>query len=126
MENDVIAYIAEKIPELKDNIFPVYSNELEKPIMVYGTTPIAMGVVNQTQLSLKLVAKDYDTCKHLLDAVAEALDMSEDSVYRSYKSTRFRANLAGGSEPQTYEVGGAEVFEAALYFIILWRKRNNG
>ncbi|MDE1472830.1 hypothetical protein [Eubacterium limosum] len=124
MENDVIAYIGEQIPDLKQSIYPVYSTNVEKPSLVYGSTPISYGAVNQTQLSLRVLAQDFDVCKHLCTVLCETLDMSQDTVYRLYKSIRFRADLSGGSEPTAFDASGTEMFEAALYFIINWRKRN--
>lgn len=124
MENDLIAYIAEHVSALKDKIKPVFTSELEQPSMVYGTTPMTTGVVNQTQLKVKILAKDYDACKEVIDAVTCALDMSGDMTYRLYRGIRFRTTLAGGGEPVAPEAGGSEYFEATLYFIINWRKRN--
>lgn len=124
MENDVIAYIGEQIPDLKQSIYPVYSTDVEKPSVVYGSTPISYGVVNQTQLSLKVLAQDFDVCKYLCTVLCETLDMSQDNVYRMYNSIRFRAVLSGGGEPTAFDASGTELFEATLYFIIYWRKRN--
>lgn len=124
MENDLIAYIAEHVPELAGYIYPVYGKELEHPSMIYGTIKVEAGPLNTNQFNVKVIAKSYDDCKTLSEKVANVLDMSGDSVYRIFGETRFRSNLSGGAEIISYEVGGTEVFEAALYFIVKWRKIN--
>ncbi|MEG2286032.1 MAG: hypothetical protein RSB90_10760 [Eubacterium sp.] len=124
MENDLIQYIEAGVPELKGYIYPVYGTETEHPILVYGTVPLTTGVVSESQLNIKIVAKKYDDCKRLVKKVTDTLDMSKNSVYKIIKKTRLRCIQSGGAEPIAYEVGGSEMFEAALYFIVKWRKLN--
>ena len=126
MENDLISYIATEVPELKNHIYPVFTTDTEVPTLVYKTAPISGGVVNETQLEAKIIYKDYDKCLELDKKLQEVLDMSQDSVYRLYAGIRFRGLLAGSGGTEDYDVDGLRVFEVTRYYLIRWRKRNNG
>ena len=126
MENDLISYIVTEVPELKDHIYPVFTTDTEVPTLVYKTAPISRGVVNETQLEVKIIFRDYDKCLELDKKLQEVLDMSHDLVYRLHGGIRFRSALAGSGGTEDYDVDGLLVFEVTRYYLIRWRKRNNG
>ena len=126
MENDLINFIITELPELEGYIYPVFTTDTENSTLVYKTAPLSMGVVNETQLEVKIIFRDYDKCLELDKKLQEALDMSHDLVYRLHGGIRFRSTLAGSGGTEDYDVDGLLVFEITRYYLIRWRKRNNG
>lgn len=89
--------------------------------VVYTFTPISGGHVKQSQLELKIMHRDYDTCKDTEVKLKDLLDMEEDDPYITTGNIRFHSGIAGGG---TIFNDGCQMFEDTLYFIVDWRKRN--
>lgn len=121
MEQAVISYMKEQIPELKDRVFPVFSYALDGISVAYTTTPVSGGHVKQSQLELKIFHCDYDICKNMEDKVKDLLDMEDDNPFVVYGGIRFHSQIAGGG---VLFNEGCQKQEVTLYFMIDWRKIN--
>lgn len=121
MEISIKNYIEEKIQELSERLYPVFTTDLDNISVVYTFTPISGGHIKQSQLELKVIHADYDICKEYEDKLTDLLDMEEDQPFVVYGDVRFHSSLAGGG---TVYNDGCQMFEDTLYFIIDWRKRN--
>ena len=121
MEISIKNYIEEKIPELSEKLYPVFTTDLDNVSVVYTFTPISGGHVKQSQLELKIIHGDYDVCKEYEEKIKDLLDMEEDQPFVVYGDVRFHSSLAGGG---TIFNDGCQMFEDTMYFIIDWRIRN--
>lgn len=121
MEQAIINYVKEYIPELGDRMMPVFSYVLDGISIAYTTTPVSGGHVKQSQLELKILHRDYDVCKEMEDRVKGLLDMEEDNPFVTYGGIRFHSQIAGGG---LLFNEGCQMFEDTLYFMIDWRKIN--
>ena len=121
MEISIKNYIETEIPKLSGKLYPVFTTVLDDLSVVYTFTPISGGHVKQSQLELKIMHRDYDTCKDAEVKLKDLLDMEEDDPYITTGNIRFHSSIAGGG---TIFNDGCQMFEDTLYFIIDWRKRN--
>lgn len=121
MEISIKNYIETEIPKLLGKLYPVFTTVLDDVSVVYTFTPISGGHVKQSQLELKIMHRDYDTCKDAEVKLKDLLDMEEDDPYITTGNIRFHSSIAGGG---TIFNDGCQMFEDTLYFIVDWRKRN--
>ena len=121
MEISIKNYIETEIPKLLGKLYPVFTTVLDDVSVVYTFTPISGGHVKQSQLELKIMHRDYDTCKDTEVKLKDLLDMEEDDPYITTGNIRFHSGIAGGG---TIFNDGCQMFEDTLYFIVDWRKRN--
>lgn len=96
MIQDIKAFVEEKIPELKDRLFPLFTTDIKKISVVYDVTPITGGHVKESQVELKVIWKDYDTCQEIGQKLTDLLDMEEDVPFKVQNNTIFHSQLAGG------------------------------
>lgn len=118
MEVDIIKYIAEKIPELKNRIFPIYTTDLTKISLVYNFTPLSGGHLKESQMEIKIIHKDYNCCKEVEKKLRELLDIEDDEPFVVTGNTVFHSKIAGGG---CLFNDGCQRCEDTLYFIIKWR-----
>lgn len=119
MELDIKNYIESSIPDLKDRLYPVFTAELKELSVVYGFTTISGGHLKQSQLEVKIIYNDYDSCKEIEEKIKELLDMEDDEPFVRAGQTRFHSQVAGGG---CLFNDGVQMFEDTLYFILDWRK----
>ena len=81
MEISIKNYIETEFPELSGKLYPVFTTVLDDLSVVYTFTPISGGHVKQSQLELKIMHRDYDTCKDAEVKLKDLLDMEEDDPY---------------------------------------------
>lgn len=127
MKTDIKKFIEGRIPELKGRLFPVFTTELNKVSVVYTITPVSGGHLKQSQMELKIIHPDYDTCAEFEERINALLDMENDQPFVTAGTIRFHSELAGGG---ILFNEGCQMFEDTLYFIIDWRylngKQENG
>lgn len=118
MEHEILKYIELNIPLIKGRMYPVFTVQLDGVSVAYKFTPLSGGHVKQSQMELKILNKDYDTCKDMEIQIMKLLDMEEDAPYVVFGKTRFYSALAGGG---VLFNDGCQMWEDTLYFIIDWR-----
>lgn len=118
METDIKDYIEAGIPALSGCLYPVFTVDLSRPTAAYTFIPISGGHVRQSQLELKIIWSDYDTCKWIEAVACGLMDMEEDTPFVCAGSTRFHSSLAGGG---VLFNEGCQMYEDTLYFLIDWR-----
>ena len=96
MEISIKNYIETEIPKLSGKLYPVFTTVLDDLSVVYTFTPISGGHVKQSQLELKIMHRDYDTCKDAEVKLKDLLDMEEDDPYITTGNIRFHSSIAGG------------------------------
>lgn len=118
MEKDIKEFIEQKIPELFGKLYPIFTTRLDCLTIAYTFTPLTGGHVKQSQLELKIIAKDYDESKEMEGKINNLLDMEEDESFRKTGNTYFHSELSGGGVLFNSE---CERFENTLLYIIDWR-----
>ena len=121
MENDIKNYIEDHIPELKGRLYPVFTTDLKNISVVYFFIPLSGGHVKQSQVELKVIHADYDTCKEYEERIEAVLDMEEDAPFVVSGATRFHSSISGGG---CLFNDDCQMFEDTLYFIVNWRQKN--
>lgn len=119
METDVKDYIDANI-SLNDRLFPVFTEDISEPSIVYAFAPITGGLAKQSQLILKVIWDDYDRCKEIEKELNEILDQSESDRFTVYNNTKFKSALSGGG---ILFNGGPQMYELTLIYIIKWREK---
>lgn len=121
MELDLKQYIEQQIPSLSGCLYPVFTTDLERLTVTYVVTHMSSGHVNQSQLELKIICKDYDACKEMENVILAVLCLEEDEPFVVSGNTRFHSGIAGGG---LLFNDGCQMFEDTLYFMIDWRNIN--
>lgn len=121
MEIDIKNYIENKVPELLDRFFPVFTTDINSPSIVYEFRPLTGGHLKQSQIQLKIIWSDYDECKELEKKINEFMDCEEDAPFIIFGNTRFRSVLAGGGVLFNAAI---QMYEDTLIYILKWRKTN--
>jgi len=119
MEIDVKNYIDDNI-SLNGRLFPVFTDDIAMPSIVYTFSPILGGTVKQSQLTLKVIWNDYDECKEIEKELNEILDQSDSDQFIIYNNTKFKSALSGGG---ILFNDGPQMFELTLIYIIKWREK---
>ncbi len=119
METDIEQYIEERIPELKERLFPVLTTDISKLSVVYLFTDISSDHVKESQLTLNVIWSDYDECMEIHRKLKEIFAMESDTPFVKYQDTYFHSELSSG--------GGAlfnddlQMWEISKYYILNWR-----
>lgn len=121
MENIIKNYIEENTESLKGRLYPVFTTDLPELSVVYKFTPVSGGHLKQSQLELKVIGEKYDACKQIEKQLLDLLDMEEDEPFVNYRALRFHSQISGGG---VLFNDGCQRFEATMYFIIDWRKKD--
>ncbi|MDY2752565.1 MAG: hypothetical protein SOV22_03055 [Blautia obeum] len=121
MEVAVKSYIEERIPALKNRLYPSFTTDLSKLSIAYRFSPISGGHIRQSQLELKIIDKDYDSCKEMEKQLIDLMDMEEDESFVITGGIKFHSEISGGG---TLFNDGCQMWEDTLYFILKWRKVN--
>lgn len=119
MENIIKDYIERNIPELRGRLCPVFTTDISKLSVAYKFTPLSGGHLCQSQLELKIIDGDYDSCKEIEGKLTMLLDMEEDVPFMVDGAIKFHSAVAGGGILLNE---GCQRFEDTLYFMIDWRK----
>lgn len=109
-------YIEEKIPSLNEKIHPLKTNEIDTVNVVYSVDSVKRGVLNESQLTLRIVGIDYDEVVAVSNDIIELLFMYEETPYIEYNGIHIRTELSGGGILD-YE----EYYENTLIYIMNWR-----
>lgn len=120
MIQDLKEYLEESYPVMKGRFFPVFTTDIKNPSIVYSVTAITGGHLKQSQLELKVIWKDYDECRQIVEDISEILDMEEDEKFISYGKTVFHSELAGGG---CIFNDAVQMFEDTQIFIVKWRSK---
>lgn len=123
MELDILDYIRQALPKMKKDIYPVFTTELKKDALVYFFRHQQINHVNESQLELRIVAKNYDDAVAIAQKLDEALAFESDAPYKIFGNTKFRSVRAGGG--CLYQ-DGVQRYEYTLFYVIKWRTINNG
>lgn len=119
MEIDIKNFIEEKMPELKDRLFPAMTTDITKLSVAYVFTDISSNHTNQSQLTLNVIWNDYDECMNIHQKLKELFAMDEDEAFVKYNETYFHSELsAGGGILFNDEI---QMWEISKYYIINWR-----
>lgn len=119
MEIDVKNYIDDNI-SLNDRLFPVFTDDISEPSIVYTFGAITGGLAKQSQLTLKVIWDDYDRCKEIEKELNVILDQSESDQFIVYNNTKFKSALSGGG---VLFNDGIQMYELTLIYIIKWREK---
>lgn len=119
MEIDVKNYIDESI-SLNGRLFPVFTDDISAPSIVYTFSPVLGGTVKQSQLTLKVIWNDYDECKAIEEKLSDILDHADSDPFIVYNNTKFKSALSGGG---VLFNEGLQMYELTLYYIIKWREK---
>ncbi len=83
-----------RFTKLSGKLYPVFTTVLDGLSVVYTFTPISGGHVKQSQLELKIMHRDYDTCKDAEVKLKDLLDMEEDDPYITTGNIRFHSSYS--------------------------------
>lgn len=122
LEQDIKNYIEETIPGLKGRLFPVLTTDISEISVLYSITDVSAGHMNQSQLTLTVVWKDYDACVAIHEELKEILAMEEDEPFCLYGDTKFHSELSAGGGALFND--GPQMWEVSKYYILNWRKKN--
>lgn len=116
---DIKEFIEEKIPELKDRLFPVMTTDISKLSVAYTVTDISANHVNQSQLTLNVIWSDYDKCMEVHDKLKAFLAMDEDESFIKYGNIYFHSELSSGGGQLFND--DLQMWEISKYYILNWR-----
>lgn len=124
-EVDIINYIGgnEKLAQYLgvESIYPLFTTEVNKTSLTYQfDNQPSDGLVNESQLKLRIISKDYDEAKNIEFIIRGFLDMKRNNEYKFVGNTHFRSSLAGGG---CLFNGSAQMYENLLIFQITWKER---
>lgn len=121
METDIKKYIEEQIPSLKGHIYPVFTTDLSETSLAYFFSPVSGGHLKESELELRIIGKDYDSCMEIKKNLDAILDMEEDEPFRVSGKTRFHSGASGGGILFNDAV---QMYENTVFYLIKWRKVN--
>lgn len=119
MRTTIKQYIEDKVPRLKDRVFPVITEDVSDVSCVYQITPQSGGHMKESQMELKIISEDYDECIELGEQLNAIFDMENDQQYIKYKGLMFHSELSGGGM-----LWNGPYCENTIYYILNWRKTN--
>lgn len=122
MEQDIRRFIEDRIPELQGKIYPVFTTDLHGLSITYAFADISRDHVNESQLELRIIHRDYDMCQEVAEKLAQVLGMESDDPFVVYGSTRFKTTMMSGGGALYNE--GPQMWEVTKYFLIDWRRLN--
>lgn len=106
----------------KDNIYPIFADELKGNIIEYEYRDIKNDLVNTSNLSLNLVGEDYDTLLEIKQELYKLLLCKQKTDYRIYKNYKYNSMLSGSSTPLYRD--DKKIFLININFLIKWRAFN--
>ncbi len=121
MELDIIDYLRSHFPKLKKDFYPIFTTELKRDSFVYFFRPISNDYVSESQLEIRIIAKDYDKAVELANKLDEVLAFKRDDPYKIFGNTKFRGVKTGGG---CLFQDGVQRFEYTLFYAIKWRAIN--
>lgn len=123
-EIDITNYIAnnEKIVQALgiESVYPIFTTELDRTTITYKFTPYENENINESQLELRIISKDYDEAKRIEFIIRGFMDMKRNKPFIAVGNTYFHSELAGGGILYN---DAAQMYENMLIFQIKWKAR---
>lgn len=99
-----------------EGIEPVFSTNI--PGATYTITPIDEGVINHSQVEIKVLHPDYDEGSEILNEINNILNITEQKKSIRVNGMELRPVFSGGGYIYS---DGPQAWELSSIFIITWR-----
>ena len=98
------------------NVTPLFSLG-PYPAISYKHTPISGGLLQESQLEVRIMGNDYDELLEIKQGIMKALDMT-DEIYKRYDKMSYHSELAGGGDLFDDAI---QMWECISLFTMTWR-----
>lgn len=122
-EVDITNYIANSnaiVEELgTESVYPIFTTELNRTTLTYVFEPTENENINESQLQIRVISKNYDEAKKIEFILRRLMDM-KNKKYITAGNTCFHSQLVGGG---ILFNSAAQMYENMLLFQIKWKWR---
>ena len=102
-----------------DMVYPIIGGKL--PCITYKAAPVSCGALNESQIEIRVISKNYDEALEMAEKVKEIFSADSNKDFKSNGSVVFRGALSGGGILFNDEYGA---YENTLFFILKWREKD--
>ena len=102
-----------------DMVYPIIGGKL--PCVTYKAAPISCGALNESQIEIRVISKDYDEALEMAEKVKGIFSADSNKDFKASGSIVYRGVLSGGGILFNDEYGA---YFHTLFFILKWREKD--